>query len=326
MLYQPTNKIHIIPESTYSEDISQIEKTLALYVNSGELASFDGCKLHYEYYLAEHAHASIILVHGLSEFLQKYYEFTWYCLNMGYNVFLYDQRGHGLSERKIEGLSLIHVDKFDDYVDDLQTMIMHLVKATAPTLPVYIYSHSMGGAVSSLYLAKYPDTVTRAVLSSPMICPTTKGVPLPIAGLSTHFYAKRTGWEAKYPHSNEFNPEVQVSASADISYARFRRNLDIRIRNPIYRTSATTNRWMNEALQMQKRLLSAKVTHSIKCPVLLLSAGQDTTVKLRPQKQFAKRLSNCRLYSFPTSKHSIYNGTEDILQEYYNIIFNFYGS
>ena len=38
----------------------------------------------------------------------------------------------------------------------------------------------MGGAVASLFLEKYPEVFSAAVLCAPMIAPQTRGVPFPV--------------------------------------------------------------------------------------------------------------------------------------------------
>lgn len=323
MVFQPTYQFHLIPEQDYLNQIPVIEQELQNYAIHGRFSSFDGCKLDYELYPAKKSHATIIIIHGLSEFYKKYYEMTWYFINMGYNVLLFDQRGHGLSDRDIEGLSLIHVKQFDDYVKDLDCIIQQLVLPSCPDVPVYLFAHSMGGAVAGLYLAYNSKMVKRAVLSSPMICPYAYGVPIPIVKLKTLSCKRKDGWTGRFPYSSDFNPNVKLEHASDISYARFRHNLDYRIGNPLYQTSAMTNQWMWEAIQMQHRLLSAKVTNAIQADVLLLNAGKDNAVRVRPQQWFAKKVKTCTYYTFPESKHSIYTASDDILEEYYRMIFRF---
>jgi alpha-beta hydrolase superfamily lysophospholipase len=82
---------------------------------------------------------------------------------------------------------------------------------------------------------------------------------------------------------------------------------------------------MHEALRMQQRLLSADVTAAIQAEILLLNAGKDTTVKARPQQRFAKKIKHCTYQCFPTAKHTIYTGSNDILEEYYPTLFRFFG-
>ena len=66
---------------------------------------------------------TVIIVHGFTESAEKYREFAYYLLNFGYDVVLYDQRGHGLSSRDVEDMQLTHIDKFETYVSDLGAVV-----------------------------------------------------------------------------------------------------------------------------------------------------------------------------------------------------------
>ena len=61
----------------------------------------------------------------------------------------------------------------------------------------------------------------------------------------------------------------------------------------------------------------------ISVPVLLFQAGRDTMVKPKGQELFCKKAKNVQCVRFEQSKHEIFNGTEDILESYYEKIFDF---
>nr|WP_313313120.1 alpha/beta hydrolase [Dietzia maris] len=67
----------------------------------------------------------------------------------------YDQRGHGLS-----GMSSRKNSTIDQLSRDLDTVI----SATAPTGPVVVIGHSMGGMTAMGYCARHPDAVRERVL------------------------------------------------------------------------------------------------------------------------------------------------------------------
>ena len=328
MLFQPSYQLHIIQENQFEAAITEIETTLQKYATRGSLTTFDGCNLEYEYYLAENSRASVVIVHGFTEFYEKYYEMTWYLLNMGYNVFLYDHRGHGLSgqtnKQSEEEPRLVHVDHFQDYVQDLTQVIDKVVLPASANLPIYLFAHSMGGAVGTFYLASDECKVSKAVLSSPMVCPVTEGIPAPIVRIASRHYGKKYGWTTRFPHSHNFDPNVDHCKTSDVSYARFKHNLEYRIRDTRYQTSASTNCWMHQALSIQKPLLSPAVTNNIHAKVLLLSAENDTVVKNHLQKKLASKLSDCSFQVVPNSKHTTYTGSYEVLELLYHSMLDFY--
>ena len=197
MLFVPQTDFEIFDEESYFDKMSGVESVLEGCCNKGYFTSFDGNNIYYEYYISENSKATIVLVHGYTEFSKKYHELCYYLLNSGFNVFLYDQRGHGLSCRITKNIYVNHVESFDDYVRDLECYINTVVEPRQNGLPMYIYSHSMGGAVAALYLAENSNKIEKAVLSSPMIYPVCMPLPKNFLRYMLTNEAKKNGWERK---------------------------------------------------------------------------------------------------------------------------------
>lgn len=324
MRFVPDHTLNILGEEEFTARMGAIEESLASCRTTGQFATFDDQPIYYEYYLAENSRGAIVMVHGLSEFTRKYDEMAWYFLNQGYHVFLYDQRGHGLSGRQVDRLDVIHVDRFEDYAADLAQFIAEIVRPTAAGLPLYLYGHSMGGAVVCMYLAQSGDTVHKAVLSSPMIAPTTGSIPSPFARVMTGLDGRRRGNKSLFKYAKEFNPHPSYERSSDISRSRFERNLGLRVVDPHYQSTPLTTGWVYNSLCVKRQLLSRRVTRRIHTPLLLLSAEKDTVVHNTAQAAFARRCRVCRMHTIPGAKHSMYTGNEAIMREYMEQILAFY--
>ena len=89
--------------------------------------------------------AAVVLVHGLKDYSDRYNEFAATLVKHGYAVYAFDLRGHGDSEG-----DRVWVERFPDYVDDLE-IFMKRVHAAEPGKKVFLFGHSMGGAVVTLY-------------------------------------------------------------------------------------------------------------------------------------------------------------------------------
>lgn len=59
-----------------------------------------------------------------------------------------------------------YVADFEDYVVDLKQFHDQVIMADQPA-KLFLLAHSMGGAISALYLERWPDDIKAAVLSSP---------------------------------------------------------------------------------------------------------------------------------------------------------------
>ena len=312
-----------IDDASYEKEIEIIEEQLEERAVTGSITVNDGMELSYEFYKTENAQKSVVIVHGFSEFTKKFSEMCWYFLNAGYNVFLYDQRGHGMSGREVDSLSLGHVNSYDDYALDLEAFIDRVVKPNADGTDIYIYSHSMGGMVALLYLMKRSDAVKKAVLSSPMIRPGTKGMPAFMLKAIVKHDGLKYGWDNKFRFAAEFDPHHEHLGKHDECFSRFKHNLDCRIANGRYQNSSSTNRWMYESLSVHKKLLDRDMLSKISCKVMIVNAQKDRVVRRSAQKKLAK-LANFRYVSIKGAKHSIFVSSSQILNEYYRTIFDFY--
>ncbi len=323
MRFVPDYKLDIIAESQFEEAILQLEKKLADCMTTGEFCAFDNIKIHYEYFLSKNAKATIVVVHGLSEFTKKYYEFIYYVLNQGYNVFIYDQRCHGLSDKLTDRIDLLHVDSFKDYVKDLSQFIDEVV-IPVEDKPIYLYSHSMGGAICALYLAQYGDKIERAIMVAPMFVPVVKQVPNWIARHSVAIGRWFFGNKTKFLLTSEFDPDVQYKESLGSSKARFEHNMKMRRENPHYQSTPMTFGWIYNSLIVGSQIFKHKVINNIDTKILLLSAQKDATVKNEPQRLFAVKCKSCEFVEIKDVTHAVLASDEKTLKEIMQLTLDFY--
>ena len=73
MLFRPTLNYNIISEEDFPTEILKIEQELSDCSVSGTFNSFDNHTIAYEFFLVENPKASVILLHGFTEFYKKLY-------------------------------------------------------------------------------------------------------------------------------------------------------------------------------------------------------------------------------------------------------------
>lgn len=314
--------LNIIEEDEFTEKIKEVEEILSKHRISGYFSGAHNVKIFYEYFLCDNAKANVVIVHGLSEFTKKYYEAAYYFLGQGYNVFLYDQRCHGLSDRLTPKTELIHVDDFDDYVTDLDIYIDEVV-LKAQNKPVFLYAHSMGGAVACLYISKYGKKINRAVLSAPMIEPSTGKTPVFLARIFMKLEVLKGLGKTQWKFSKEFNPQHPFKGSSDASEARFNYNLKMRRENLCYQSTPMTSGWVYNSLILKKRLY--RIAAGIDTPMLILSAQNDTVVNNRAQFEFERKCDSCEILTIKDAKHSMLTGGSKIMKKHLNLVFVFFG-
>ncbi len=125
-------------------------------------ASYDGMKLSGYLWEPEKTPKALInLVHGFGEYSERYDNWAMRFAEKGFVVHAIDYRGHGKSDGK-RG----YINSFDDFLKDVDVLIKES-KKLYPSLPQFIYGHSLGGNIVTNYIFKKEHQLTGAVISSP---------------------------------------------------------------------------------------------------------------------------------------------------------------
>ncbi len=266
----------------------------------------------------------LVLCHGYTETCSKYHELIYYFLNQGFHVLAYDQRGHGRSFREVDNPHKIHAQDFDaDYVGDLDRIVQAVARRKFPSLPLFLYGHSMGGCVAARYIELHPEVFSRCILSSPMLGIKTGGVPNILALLLARFM-KLIGQGKRYTlGQHDFLPDEVFEVSATTSHDRFERYNGLRKITPEFQLSGGDYSWLSTSLHAAARAVSRKETAKIKTPVLLFEAENDTYVPRARIKKFRKNLPGTQYHAWRGTKHEIYNSQDAVVKSYYREIFRF---
>lgn len=138
-----------------------------MQTNEFSLTTNDGLKLYAKEWKPEsQAKAVVILVHGLGEHVGRYDHVTQKYTDAGYLVRAFDLRGHGKSEG-VRGYAL----SYDQLMNDIDTFIQ-MAHTAYPELPVFLYGHSLGGALALYFGEKYQNRLKGIIASSPGLAPT----------------------------------------------------------------------------------------------------------------------------------------------------------
>ena len=170
-----------ISDDRFAEQMrTEVEPWLAARRETGFDDRVPGQKIYYEHYRADDPRGVVVISHGFTESIRKFPESIYYLLQRGFEVWGVDHRGHGLSFRFNDNPLVVHAERFDDYVRDLQHLTETLVKPASGELPLYLYCHSMGGCIGARLIETSPDLFQKAVLSSPMLGLSFGKIPLPV--------------------------------------------------------------------------------------------------------------------------------------------------
>lgn len=130
----------LAPEAALGAWLREAEREMEPHRTAGTYRGFDGTELPWQAVHADRPRAHVVLLHGFTEFPEKYRELCRYLRQAGCTVWLQVLRGHGQG-------GIVHVDRFEDYVRDIACFLRDIV----PERPL-LFGHSMGGGVAARLL------------------------------------------------------------------------------------------------------------------------------------------------------------------------------
>ena len=275
-------------------------------------------------YEADQPVGTVLIVHGFTENAFKYSELIFSLLHNHFSVVSYDQRGHGRSWHAdgIKDPSVTHVDRFFEYVSDMKAVCDRFLPDMPK--PAFVFAHSMGGAVTSLFLEKYSGVFSAAVLCAPMIAPHTGGVPAPVA-TSVCRVADGFGRGRKHPFFMKpwCGPEDFATSCATDPH-RFAWYDGVKTATECFRNSVPTYHWTRESLGVTRKILEPGAPERISCPVLLFTAEHDHSVLPGPQEAFIRRVPAGERILVKDARHEIFRSVNEVLFPWWHRILRFF--
>lgn len=104
---------------------------------------------------------AVVMVHGMSEYIERFDDFCQYLNYNGYYVMGMDNRGFGDTDKDAMGKG--YPDMFENTVDDIYKET-EIAKQLWNTKNVIVIGHSYGSFLTQRFIEKYHDKVTAAVL------------------------------------------------------------------------------------------------------------------------------------------------------------------
>jgi len=314
--------------TTEENFVTRHSNEIASFWQQGEFSSFSGVnKIRINYAIFNHEKISaisnnekcLIISPGRSEGYLKYKELSFDLFNLGFNVFIIDHRGQGISERLLKNPSMGYVENFQHYVDDLSNFIEGTVKPYCNTNgksnKPYLLAHSMGGAIAARYLQDNPNSIQAAVLSSPMLGLDSGPIPyivakslITIAGTMNQMIDD-TPWYF-LGQKDYAAPKDNLKAFSDNplmhSALRFRTFKQLYNETPELQLGGVTIKWLSESIKAIENIFTK--IDKITTPTLVIQAGDDKIVANDAQNEFCQQLHQLHPQSCPNGKPLIIKG------------------
>lgn len=232
--------------------------------------------------------ARIVVVHGYAEHRGRYVALASQLFDAGFACHLFDLRGHGES-----GGAPAHVERFDDYVDDL-ALVVDRVRAESAPVPLFLVGHSLGGLIALMYVLRR-DGIDGVAVSSPFLQPAFE-----VSAAKKILAAVASRVVPSMALASPLAPE---------SLSRDQRVVDAYESDPlVHRT--TTPRWFVEVQQAQREL--GERAPSIRLPLLMLLGEEDAIADHRLASDVFDRIGSAdkTLHAYPGLRHEVFNELE----------------
>lgn len=177
----------------------------------------DGIQLFHRRWAHPSPRAGLLIVHGLKDHSGRYAEFANSLAKAGWQVDAFDLRGHGRSTGPRQ-----RIHRFNEYVLDLGAEVSE-VQATAPTRPLFLFGHSLGGSIVARFALERRPKVQGIVLSAPAL-QAPAGVSGFAVGFTKFLSAVAPGAHVLNLRNDQFSrdPAVVAAMAADRSSTRGR--------------------------------------------------------------------------------------------------------
>ena len=239
--------------------------------------------------------ANIILVHGIGEHCARYDHVTAFFADHHIAVYTFDQIGHGKSEGKRGAMTY---DQTWGIINEIKAELIQ----KEPAIPVFLYGHSMGGAIVLSYAYRYPENLAGVIATAPAI-----GLANPTSGFMT---AMARFLSKTFPNMTISNGLALDGLTHDKKIVELYQNDPLVHDKVSFKLAVDLIDKGNEIL---------KSADKFPVPLLLLQGTEDKLVDPKATAQFAAHLNQNGTYKpIEGGYHELHN--EPYKEEIFNII------
>lgn len=298
----------IIPLTKEEELNEYYDQKLDVFWQKGEFNEFigvDNAHIKFAKFTKGTNTQTILISPGRSESYLKYKELCFDLCRQNYNVFIIEHRGQGLSSRLLSNKRKGYVKSFDDYVEDLNTLIEKHIK-----LKPHLLAHSMGGAIGIMFMIKYPHKLASAALCAPLININSGFIP---TWLGKSFiklinsYDKCFNLEPNYfLGQKKYKLKPFETNKQSQSAKRYQRYINLYTELPYIQLGGVTTHWLNEALKIKEYIFNN--IDKLATPITIIQSGSEAIVDNNAQEKLCEAINKQQPKACPMPKPFVIQG------------------
>ena len=294
----------------------------------GTVLTADGVRLRYAHWKSTTARArgTMLVAGGRSEFIEKYFETIEDLRARGFQVFCFDWRGQGLSQRLLKDSEKGYIEDYAQYLRDLDAML-HQVVYPLGRQPLVLLAHSMGAHIALRYVQVHEHRIARLVLSAPMLDiytdPLPRGIVRRLSRAMVRWGFAQLAVAGSGRHHPFRQPFVRNRLTSDAS--RFARTLKQVEENPALSAAQVTYGWLAATYDAIDALATDGSGRSINLPVLIAVAGKDRVVRNAEIENLARGLRCCEMVTIAGARHEILQEQDPLRSQFWRAFDAFMG-
>ena len=271
------------------------------------LTTPDGIRLRYAHWQASlrPSKGTVVILQGRAESIEKYFETVTDLRERGFGVLTFDWRGQGLSDRLLKDPKRGHIEHFDQYLVDLETILSEVALPDCKA-PFYILGHSTGGLIALLAAPALGNRIRRMVLISPLMglrnLPVSQKTVQRIGGFLSLIGLGRIplSWGGRSLANRTF-----VGNNLTSDTGRFHRNGVVLKQAPDVAISSPTVSWMFAACRAMETVNTPGYSGMITIPTLLVAAGNDPIIAPEAIEKFGQKMRSGAFLTIFGAKHEL---------------------
>ena len=269
---------------------------------------------------------NILILEGRGTFIEKSSHTIKRLQNDGYEVWVFDWRGQGLSTRIVGRRG--YVDNYNSYLRDLDCFIKTFLKNSNNNAPLVVLGQSMGAHICLRYINENPGMIDGAILTAPMLEINTGIYSKKIASLLSKTMCLLGASKQFVFGQGEYNQITEAFEGNVLTRNRemFYKHKQLCIDRPELVVGGVTYGWVDATMRSSKKLLNAHSLHAIDIPINVYAAENDRVVKNDMLYYIERHIKNILVEVIPNARHVLLCETEDVQNLIHNGINDFISS
>lgn len=279
----------------------------------GTLRNADGARLRYGWCeTGGSPHGTVVLLPGFQSPIEGFYETARDFRRLGFDVWMFDWRGQGGSDRWLPNRQMTNSTGFDHDERDLVQFLSQIVRERGP---LFLVGESFGGHIGLRLLHDHPNIVSAAAFSSPAIAFHT-GTTAPWLVRLSAWGAVTLGYGDRYAINQSDwlfdpgagGPKDDTSDDRDRALAAQAWLLT----NPQLRQGGATWAYVDEFYGSSDMEMAPGWMGTIKTPVIIGEVDNDMIAIAPLMTISCREMKNCSLRVFSHTKHALFKDRDAV--------------